>query len=181
MAKVSLNKQIERVCNFTSDDETRYQLKACHYNKDLKALVATDGHRAIFDKSSYNDYGKDFKADVYLKTGELVDFDYGGSKYPHVKMFYPNLETYPISFDFHVPDYVKIFSKCKKPIIGRFNTNGDLALTPFKDSIINLDLRLLSPLNDTPVTVFIKDSLSPIFFRLKDEPEVEIVVMPYRA
>lgn len=181
MAKIYLNKQIERVCKFTSDDETRYQLKACHYSKDLKALVATDGHRAIFDKSSYAEYGIDFKSDVYLKTGELINFDYNGSKYPHVKMFYPDLSNYKISFDFQIPDYVKILSKYKKPVIGRFNAIGDLALTPIKDSIISLDLRLLAPINDNLVTVFIKDASSPIFIRLKDEPEVEIVVMPCRA
>jgi hypothetical protein len=175
-----LNKQLERVCKFASTDQTRYHLMSCHYSKELKALVATDGHRAIFDKSSYNEYDKDFKAEVYLKTSEMVPMDYGGTKYPNITVFYPDLTKYKTRFNFTVPEYIKQLAKYKKSVIGYFNAQGDLGLSKRDDSIISLDLRLLEPLAGCNAQVLIKDALTPLVFKLIDEPEVEVIVMPLR-
>ena len=48
-----MSKRLNIVARFASKDETRHSLGFCVHDQNLKALVATDGHRAILDKRSY--------------------------------------------------------------------------------------------------------------------------------
>jgi len=188
---MSYNKTMLRVCAFASTDETRPALNYCVYDEASKALVATDGHRAIWDRSLYQDAAKPFKAKAYLKTGDLVSPDWDGFKYPNISMFRPFEKDYGPEIEFKIPLW---FGKLKDYKKGDarvwFHVDGTIALTSLPQSLC-INIALLAPLADETVKMRFKmtkatketpsvvDSLAPVWIILDND--CDIVVMPLRA
>lgn len=185
-----LNKDLVRVTGFASKDETRPHLGYCVHDGASKALVATDGHKAILDRSLYKEGMVAFKAEVYLKTGELIGPSHEGWKYPNVVSFYPNLDKYSQFITWAVPEWVSKL-KDKKAVTVYMTLENEVSLTkPLKGDWIALDLKLLAPLAGESVKFSFKisrddesrviiDRLAPIYFLVTKD--IDGVVMPMRA
>lgn len=187
---MTYEQSIDRICKFASSDENRPQLMYCVYIEDLQALVATDGHKVIFDKTQYVAGRSAFKASTFLKTGDFVspDFDL---KYPHVKQFLPDLDKYTDFITWHVPKFVD-----KLPTKGHTNIyltmHNEIMLTrPNHTKLWTcLDLKQLRPLADTSIKFAFKkalglnneltfDQLAPVYFVI--ESGIDGVIMPMRG
>ena len=178
-----------RVCAFASTDETRPALNYCVYDEASKALVATDGHRAIWDRSLYQEARKPFKAKTYLKTGDLVSPDWDGFKYPAINSFKPNESDYSDPMAFEIPEWIGKL-KSKKAVKAWFDENENIGLTKLPMSVC-IDLILLAPLAGERVEMRFKytrdaegnldklDPLAPVWIILDET--CDIVVMPLRA
>jgi hypothetical protein len=206
---MSYNKSILRVCTFASTDETRPQLMYCVHDKASKALVATDGHRAIWDRSLYteaakpfkaNTYlktaGKPFKANTYLKTSDMVAPDWEGFKYPAINSFRPNQADYSDPIEFKLPLWFgKLKGYKKQDSKVWFDIDGSMGLTPLPNSAC-INIALLVPLADETVKMRFKytrfkytrdadgnidklDPLAPVWIILDND--CDMVVMPLRS
>lgn len=194
---MSYNKSILRVCAFASTDETRPQLMYCVHDDASKALVATDGHRVIWDRSLYreaakpfkaNTYlktaGKPFKANTYLKTGDLVSPDWEGFKYPAINRCRPNENDYSDPIEFKLPLWIgKLKGYKKQDSKVYFDIDGAMSLTPLdKAWSVCLNIALLVPLADETVKMRFKmtrdkvDNLAPVWIILDNN--CDVVVMP---
>lgn len=189
---MSYNKSILRVCAFASTDETRPQLMYCVHNGTSKALVATDGHRAIWDRSLYSETAKAFKASTYLKTSDMVAPDWEGFKYPNVQSFRPNENNYSDPIEFKLPLWIGKLKGYKKDARVYFDIDGNMSLTGLdKAWSVCLNMALLTPLADETVKMRFKmtrdadgnldkvDNLAPIWIIIDET--CDVVVMPMRA
>ena len=190
---MSYNKTILRVCAFASTDETRINLAYCVYDEASKALVATDGHRAIWDRSLYQDAAKAFKANTYLKTGDLVSPDWEGFKYPNIQSFRPNERDYSDPIEFKLPLWIgKLKGYKKQDSKVYFDIDGNMSLTGLdKAWSVCLNMALLVPLADETVKMRFKmtrdadgnldkvDPLTPVWVILDDD--CDMVIMPLRG
>ena len=187
---MSYNKSILRVCAFASTDETRINLNYCVHDEASKALFATDGHRAIWDRSLYQDAAKPFKASTYLKTSDMIAPDWEGFKYPAINSFRPQEADYSDPIEFKLPLWFgKLKGYKKQDSKVYFNLNGDVSLTPMPQSVC-LNMALLVPLADEIVNMRFKmtkatkeepsviDSACPVWIILDNE--CDMVVMPLR-
>ena len=154
-------------------------------------MVATDGHKAIFDRSIYRVSQSPFKASTYLKTGDLIGPDFE-LKYPNIKSFYPRLEDYSDSITWHVPKWIE-----KIPVKGHTKLyltldNEILLTTPkYATQWTCLDLKQLKPLANESIKFSFKisrdsegnfdkvDTLAPVYFLI--ESGIDGVIMPLRA
>ena len=188
---MSYNKAMLRVCAFASTDETRINLAYCVHDEASKALVATDGHRAIWDRSLYSETAKAFKAKTYLKTGDMVAPDWEGFKYPNINSFRPNENDYSDPLEFEIPEWIGKL-KTKRAAKFYFDIDGAISITPLpKDFSCAIDMMLLTPIAGETVRMRFKmtrdkdgnldkvDSLAPVWI-IVDET-CDIVVMPLRA
>lgn len=174
------NLQLKRLAMIASKDVTRSSICQVYKDNETKAMVSTDGHRIIQDKSSYELVDSSFDANVYLKTGHI----------------YPINEKFPISIarhyfgdfkkthkelpTFKLPDISKL-NTFKKPFITYFKANGEMTIINKPEGAeFALDLRLLDVLSERDIKIWYKDTLSAVTIELVDEPEVLIVVMPCR-
>lgn len=187
---MSYNEGMRRVAQFASTDETRINLGYCVHDKDSKALVATDGHRAIFDRSLYMEGRDAFSARVWNKTNEYLKPDFE-LKFPNIKMFYPDLDKYTQTITWAVPEWVGKL-KGKKAVKGYMTLDNDITLTrpTHTPHWICLDLKLLAPLaggsvrfgfkrvNDKDGNFEAIDRNSPIYFMI--DKNVDGVIMPMR-
>ncbi len=186
---MSYNKTMLRVCAFASTDETRPALNYCVYDEASKALVATDGHRAIWDRSLYREAGKPFKAKIYLKTGDLVSPDWEGFKFPNMNSFRPNESDYSDPMAFEIPEWIGKL-KAKKAAKAWFDEDGAIGLTRLPMSVC-INIALLVPLADETVKMRFKytrdadgeldklDPLAPVWVILDDD--CDMVIMPLRG
>jgi hypothetical protein len=193
---MSYNKTMLRVCAFASTDETRPALNYCVHDEASKALVATDGHRAIWDRSLYSEAAKPFKAKTYLKTSDMIAPDWEGFKYPAINSFRPNGNDYsdPIEFkiplwwegfkypainsfrpnendysdpiEFKIPLWIGKLKGYKKDVKVWFTIGGCMSLTSFPQSAC-INIALLVPLADETVTMRFKMTKAT-----KDTPSV---------
>lgn len=190
---MSYNKTILRVCAFASTDETRPQLMYCVQDEASKALVATDGHRAIWDRSLYQDAAKPFKASTYLKTSDMVAPDWEGFKYPAINSFRPNENNYSDPIEFKLPLWFgKLKGYKKQDSKVYFDIDGNMSLTGLdKAWSVCLNIALLVPLADETIKMRFKmtrdadgnldkvDTLAPVWIILDND--CDMVVMPLRA
>lgn len=173
-----MNNNVKLVSKFCSVDETRYHLKFCYHYEPLEALVATDGHKAIIDKSNYHKDAKAFRGDIYLKHNE---FYYDETvKCPNIVNTIPDRsKVRRLVTDLELGDWVgKKLSK--KPIQVYFDRFGQFYLSKPRRPAICLDLRLLSPLAGQTVSIDYKDNVSPLLITVKDNKDIEILIMPMR-
>lgn len=188
---MSYNKSMLRVCAFASTDETRPQLNYCVHDKASKALVATDGHRAIWDRSLYREAGKPFKANTYLKTGATLIHDWNDFKYPNIASFRPNQADYSDPIEFKLPLWFgKLKGYKKQDSKVWFDIDGSMGLTPLPNSAC-INIALLVPLADETVKMRFKytrdadgnidklDPLAPVWIILDND--CDMVVMPLRS
>lgn len=178
-----------RVCAFASTDETRINLAYCVHDEASKALVATDGHRAIWDRSLYQDAAKPFKAKTYLKTGDLVSPDWEGFKYPNINSFRPNEPDYCEPIEFEISEWIGKL-KSKRAVKFYFDIDGAISITPLPVSVA-IDMNLMVPLAGETIKMRFKYSrdaegelhklepLAPVWIILDET--CDIVVMPLRA
>ena len=190
---MSYNKSILRVCAFASTDETRPQLHYCVHDEASKALVATDGHRAIWDRSLYSEAIKPFKASTYLKTSDMVAPDWEGFKYPAINIFRPNENDYSDPIEIKLPLWFgKLKGYKKQDSKVYFDVDGNMSLTGLDKSwSVCLNMALLVPLADEIVKMRFKmtrdadgnldkvDTLAPVWIILDND--CDMVVMPLRA
>lgn len=190
---MSYNKVMLRVCSFASSDETRQPLLYCVHDAASKALVATDGHRAIWDRSLYSEAASPFKASTYLKTSDLVKPDWEGFKYPNIASFRPQESLYGDPIEFKIPLWIgKLKGYKKQDSKVYLDIDGNMSLTGLdKAWSVCLNMALLVPLADETVKVRFKmtrdadgnldkvDNLAPIWIIIDDE--CDVVVMPMRA
>ncbi len=190
---MSYNKSILRVCAFASTDETRPHLMYCVHDGTSKALVATDGHRVIWDRSLYQDAAKPFKASTYLKTSDMVAPDWEGFKYPAINSFRPNENDYSDPIEIKLPLWIgKLKGYKKQDSKVYFDVDGAMSLTPLDKSwSVCLNMALLVPLADEIVKMRFKmtrdadgnldkvDNLVPVWIILDND--CDMVVMPMRA
>ena len=158
-----LNPTIDRICKFASTDETRWHLQCVYACSELKSYVATDGWRVIVSPSITMDVS--FDAKTYLKTENK--FPVKIEKYPNVKQFLPNLETYTQTLSMDLPEWFSSL-KSKRPVAGHFSTKG-ISLFKSDDTICTIDLKLLIPLAGENVVFQFRDSVSPVYFKLSDQ------------
>lgn len=187
---MSYNKTMLRVCAFASTDETRPALNYCVHDEASKALVATDGHRAIWDRSLYSEAAKPFKAKTYLKTSDMIAPDWEGFKYPAINSFRPNENDYSDPIEFKIPLWIGKLKGYKKDVKVWFTIGGCMSLTSFPQSAC-INIALLVPLADETVTMRFKmtkatkdtpsvvDNLAPVWIILDDD--CDMVVMPMRG
>lgn len=187
---MSYNKAMLRVCAFASTDETRINLNYCVHDKASKALVATDGHRAIWDRSLYSEAAKPFKAKTYVKTSDMVAPDWEGFKFPNMASFRPNEVDYSDPVEFKLPLWFGKLATYKKDARVWFSVTGQMSLTP---SILSacINITLLTPLADETVKMRFKmtkatketpsvvDTLAPVWIILDND--CDMVVMPMRG
>lgn len=185
-----MRQEITRVAQFASTDEIRPAIQYCIHDADSKALVATDGHRAIFDRSLYIEGRDAFSAKVFLKTQEYLKPDFE-LRYPNIKMFYPDLDKYSALITWAVPWWVAKL-KGRKVVKGYLTLDNDVTLTrpTHTPHWICLDLKLLAPLAGESVKFGFKcvkdkdgnfesiDRNSPIYFLINKD--VDGVIMPMR-
>lgn len=190
---MSYNKAMLRVCAFASTDETRPELMYCIHDKDSKALVATDGHRAIWDRSLYQDAAKPFKASTYLKTSDMVAPDWEGFKYPNVQSFRPNENDYSDPIEFKIPLWIgKLKGYKKQDSKAYFDVDGNMSLTglkkywsvclnmalivPLADSTVKMRFKMTKATEETPSVV---DTTGPVWIIL--DSDCDAVIMPLRV
>lgn len=187
---MSYNERMRQVSQFASTDETRINLNYCVHDPNIKALVATDGHRAIFNRSLYREQGDAFRAVTYLKTGDLVKPDWPSFKYPNIKMFYPGLTKYGCEIEWIIPWWIAKLTGRKACQI-YLTAQGQVSLTKPDGESICLDAKLLKPLVDQSVKFKFKivkdkdgaitgiDNCAPIYFKL--DKDCDGVIMPMRG
>lgn len=186
---MSYNKSILRVCAFASTDETRPQLMYCVHDDASKALVATDGHRVIWDRLLYQEAAKPFKASTYLKTSDMVAPDWEGFKYPAINSFRPNENDYSDPIEFKLPLWIGKLKGYKKGARVYFDIDGNMSLTGLdKAWSVCLNIALLVPLADETVKMRFKmtrdkdgnlhkvNNLAPVWIILDNN--CDVVVMP---
>lgn len=183
MAKKSdMQLRVERIAKFASKDPSRPVLGLVESNDELKALVATDGTRAIVDVGAYL-YGRgNFSANVYLKTGEIL-VDNSGAKYPNVKSFLPSGENLSEPSVVRVPEWFSHLDKAKKPAQFYFDKNCRMSIDKDEDTIFSLDARLLSPLAGCVLNLRYNlgnPKNGPIHFEFSEDREIYGVLMPMR-
>ena len=183
MAKKSdMQLRVERIAKFASKDPSRPVLGLVESNDELKALIATDGTRAIVDVGAYL-YGRgNFSANVYLKTGEIL-VDNSGAKYPNVKGFMPNIENYTEPFVVKIPEWFSHLDKAKKPAQFYFDSACKMSIDKHSDVAFSLDARLLAPLAGCVLNLryhLKKPKIGAIHFEFSDDREIYGVLMPMR-
>lgn len=165
MRTVNKLRQIKDSLLFTqNDDGLRMNLNGVLFDKTSSFAVSSNGHCLTFSRYYYiNNPSLEGKVFDYNNLVEL------NNNFPNVSIFVsPKLNKftmYKISID-------KVFyTKDKDPVKRRvfINTNGSeyltLSLEKSDKTIACIDGRYLKPVaNGQTLTVYIKDSLSPIYF-----------------
>lgn len=174
------NLQLKRLAMIASKDPTRSSICQVYKDNETKAMVSTDGHRIIQDKSSYELVDSSFDANVYLKTGHIYPIN---EKFPTSiarEYFGKFKSTHKELPTFKLPEISKL-SNFRKPFITYFKANGEMSIVNKPDNaVFALDLRLLDVLSEREIKIWYRDHLSAVTIELIDEPEVLMVVMPVR-
>lgn len=174
------NLQLKRLAMIASKDPTRSSICQVYKDNETKAMVSTDDHRIIQDKSSYELVDSSFDANVYLKTGHIYPIN---EKFPTSiarEYFGKFKSTHKELPTFKLPEISKL-SNFRKPFITYFKANGEMSIVNKPDNaVFALDLRLLDVLSEREIKIWYRDHLSAVTIELIDEPEVLMVVMPVR-
>lgn len=174
------NLQLKRLAMIASKDPTRSSICQVYKDNETKAMVSTDGHRIIQDKSSYELVDSSFDANVYLKTGHIYPIN---EKFPTSiarEYFGKFKSTHKELPTFKLPEISKL-SNFRKPFITYFKANGEMSIVNKPDNaVFALDLRLLDVLSEREIKIWYKDDKQAVTIELVDEPEVLMVVMPVR-
>lgn len=174
------NLQLKRLAMIASKDPTRSSICQVYKDNETKAMVSTDDHRIIQDKSSYELVDSSFDANVYLKTGHIYPIN---EKFPTSiarEYFGKFKSTHKELPTFKLPEISKL-SNFRKPFITYFKANGEMSIVNKPDNaVFALDLRLLDVLSEREIKIWYKDDKQAVTIELVDEPEVLMVVMPVR-
>lgn len=147
-----------------NDDGVRMNLNGVLFDKETKFAVSTNGHCMTFSRYYYdNNPSLEGKVFDYGNLVELINH------FPKVSIFTaPKLKSftcYKINIDKHF--YIKHKEPEKRRVY--INTNGNEYLTlsfeKTDKTIACVDGRYLKPVaNGKTLTVYFKDSLSPLYF-----------------
>lgn len=175
------NLQLKRLATVASKDVTKSSICQVYKDNETKAMVSTDGHRIIQDKSSYDLVDTSFDSNVYLKTGHIYPIN---EKYPTSiarEYFGKFKSTHKELPTFKLPEISKL-SNFRKPFITYFKANGEMTIMNKPEGAeFALDLRLLDVLSEREIKIWYKDPLNAVTIEIINEPEVLMVVMPCRV